>query len=120
MESQSYIHGSVLYEHIYPHASTPSDVRKAGVARGDIMQFYKSVFRRRDGMGVSSAGNPDHTAVVMEVEKGGVLRVLEQNMGGRKIVGYGRYDLVELSGGELRVYRPVARGYVKHLEMVWP
>jgi hypothetical protein len=39
------------------------------VARGDVMQFLKAKFRSKDGRSWSSAGDPDHTAVVTEVER---------------------------------------------------
>jgi hypothetical protein len=121
MTSQGFIHGYQIYCYIPPKPSDPlGGIEAAGVARGDIVQFLSTHFQRRDGRGSSYAGAPDHTAVVTAVEPGGALKVLEQNMGGVKKVGPGRYDPAELVMGELRVFRAVGESWVGLLDAEWP
>jgi hypothetical protein len=100
--------------------------------RGDVLQFKHSHFVKKDartgrviGEGWAGAkrgtnGTPDHTAVVVGVEKNGrVLRVLEQNTGGTKIVRDGEYILEEMVDGEVRVFRPVWESWYPPLTAVW-
>jgi hypothetical protein len=119
--SQSYVHGYLIYTFIPPKPSNPpGGVLAAGVARGDILQFLRAHLKRKDGMGESFAGAPDHTAVITHVEPDGVLRTLEQNIDGVKIVKEGRYDLSEMVGGEVRVFRAAGEKWLKPLDATWP
>jgi hypothetical protein len=120
MISQSYYHGSIIYEYIPPKPSEPRSIEAAGVARGDILQFLSAHFKRKDGRGESFAGAPDHTAVITAVERGGALKVVESNTGGNKTVKNGRYDMSELVSGEVRVFRAVSETWAGNMDPTWP
>ena len=52
---------------------------------------------------------PHHTAVILNVAEGGkVLKVLEQNINGKRFVMESTYRINDLKSGSFRVYRPVA------------
>jgi hypothetical protein len=120
MASQSYVHGSLIYSFIPATSSRPSPpggVREAGVARGDIIQFLSAHFKK--GGSEQWAGMPDHTSVITSVEPNGLLRVVESNTGGVKVVKTGSYDMADLVGGEVRIFRPVAQSWVGELDPTW-
>ncbi|KAF7879150.1 hypothetical protein EAF04_000349 [Stromatinia cepivora] len=94
------------------------DVKEAGVRRGDIVQFFKAHFRDSKG-GQKWAGMPDHTALVVGVTQTGILEVVEQNVGGVKKVVRGEYNVGELVGGEVRIYRVVGESWLGALELEW-
>ena len=71
---------------------------------GDVIQYRDAVFRSSRGIFILA----HHTAIIGEVKATGELVVYEQNMGGKKEVTKGTLRPNELSGGWLRVYRPVA------------
>ena len=120
LKSQGYIHGGLIFSFLPPKpADPPGGVEAAGVARGDIIQFYKAHLKKKDGTAWSSAGDPDHTAVVTRVERGGVLSTVEQNVGGVKKVMKGRYDLSEMVSGEVRVFRAVGEKWLAPLDANW-
>ena len=97
MSSKGYVHGALIYEKIgRKHPEPPGGVLAAGVARGDILQFWKARLEAKDGRSWKSAGAPDHTAVVTRVEHNGVIKTVEQNMGGVKIVKESTYDVDEI------------------------
>lgn len=119
--SRSYIHGALIYTYIPPKPSDPpGGIEAAGVARGDIIQFLTAHMRSRDGMSHSYRGAPDHTAVITSVERGGVLKVLEQNVGSKKIVMEGKVDMSEMVSGEVRIFRPVGEHWLVPLDLSWP
>jgi hypothetical protein len=119
MPSQSLIHGSLLYTYIPPASPEPQGgILEAGVARGDVIQLLKAHFQSKDGS-QKWAGNPDHTAVVTAVEPKSVLRVVEQNSGGVKVVKKGSYDVSELVKGEVRIFRAVSESWVGKLDAKW-
>jgi hypothetical protein len=119
MPSQSLIHGSLLYTYIPPASpEPPGGILEAGVARGDVIQLLKAHFKSKDGS-QKWAGDPDHTAVVTGVELNGVLRVVEQNSGGVKVVKKGSYDMSELVKGEVRIFRAVSESWVGKLDAKW-
>ena len=124
MTSQSLIHGFLIYTYIPPKLSEPTGgIVAAGVARGDIVQFLSAHLKSKDGMRWSYAGAPDHTAVITHVEIDGVLRTVEQNSGGVKIVKEGKYDLSEMISGEVRIFRAVGENWLKPLgptDLSWP
>jgi hypothetical protein len=121
MTSQSYVHGALIYEKIGSKHPEPSGgVLTAGVARGDILQFWKARLEARDGSSWKSAGAPDHTAVITRVEENGVLTTVEQNIGNLKIVKKGSYDVDELVEGEVRIFRAVGVEWVGQLKPTWP
>ena len=77
-----------------------------GKARpGDIIQYRDANFRKGGGIAIF----PHHTAIVTEVKSNGDMVVFEQNMLGRKEVTQGTLSLAGMSGGWIRVYRPVAK-----------
>jgi hypothetical protein len=122
MSSQSYVHGCLIYSYIpaaSPYPEPRGGVREAGVARGDILQLLTTHFKAKDGRSEKWAGSPDHTAVVVGVEPNGVLRVVEQNIGGVKKVREGSYDMSELVRGEVRIFRAVGESWVGKLDPKW-
>lgn len=119
--SRSYVHGFLIYTYIPPRLSDPpGGIEAAGVARGDIVQFLTAHMRSRNGLCNSYKGAPHHTAVVTAVERGGILKVLEQNVGPTKIVMEGTVDLSEMVSGEVRVFRPVGENWLVPLDISWP
>ncbi|KFX89362.1 hypothetical protein V490_07076 [Pseudogymnoascus sp. VKM F-3557] len=121
MSSKGYVHGALIYEKIgRKQPEPPGGVLAAGVARGDILQFWKARLEAKDGRSWKSAGAPDHTAVITKVERNGVMKTLEQNMGGVKIVKEGSYDVDELVEGEVRIFRAAGVNWVGPLEATWP
>ncbi|KFY07898.1 hypothetical protein V492_06719 [Pseudogymnoascus sp. VKM F-4246] len=121
MSSKGYVHGALIYEKIgRKHPEPPGGVLAAGVARGDILQFWKARLEAKDGRSWKSAGAPDHTAVITRVDSNGVMKTVEQNMGGVKIVKEGSYDVDELVEGEVRIFRAAGVNWVGPLEASWP
>lgn len=119
MSSQSLVHGALIYSFLPPKpCDPPGGVLAAGVARGDIIQFLTSHFKKKNG-GQSWAGAPDHTAVVTGVESSGRVRVVESNSGGVKNVGIGSFDFSELVSGEIRIFRAVGVDWVGGLDTNW-
>ena len=119
MASQSYIHGYLMYSFVQS-ASRPEPqgkVKDAGVARGDVIQLYKAHFKYPGGE--MWAGAPDHTAVITGVDSDGVLRVVEQNVGGKKRVQPGKYNLAQMVSGEVRIYRAVGESWIGKLDPKW-
>ncbi|TAQ87867.1 hypothetical protein B7494_g3805 [Chlorociboria aeruginascens] len=119
MSSQSYVHGYLIFSFVpavSPYPEPKGGVLQAGVARGDVIQLLSTYFKAKDGGSEKWAGAPDHTAVVVEVEPNGVLRVLEQNVGGVKRVQDGRYDISELVKGEMRIFRAVGETWLGKLD----
>jgi hypothetical protein len=122
MTSQSFIHGALIYSFIptiSPYPEPRGGVLEAGVARGDILQVVKGIFKSRDGRRQQFAGDPDHTAVITSVDTNGVLRVVESNVGGTKFVREGSYDMSELVKGEVRIFRVVGESWVGKLDPTW-
>ena len=83
------------------------------------MQLLSAHFKARNGMSEKWAGAPDHTAVVVGVDRDEVVRVVEQNVGGVKRVQNGSYDMGELVKGEVRIFRAVGEGWVGRLDATW-
>lgn len=122
MTSQSYIHGAIIYSFIPAESPYPvprGGVLEAGVSRGDIIQVFKGIFKSKDGRRQQFAGDPDHTAVVTSVEHSGILRVVESNVGGSKVVKEGSYDMSELVKGEVRIFRAVGENWLGKLDPTW-
>lgn len=122
MPSQSYTHGALIYSYIptsSPYPEPKGGVHEAGVARGDVIQLLSAHFKSKDGRSEKWAGAPDHTAVITGVETNGILRTVEQNVGGVKRVREGEYDMSELVKGEVRIFRAVGESWVGELEPRW-
>jgi len=121
MASQSYVHGALIYSFLPAISSLPEPhggIKEARAARGDIIQLYEAHFKSKDGS-QKWAGAPDHTAVIVDVLPNGVLKVVEQNVGGVKRVKEGSYDMSELVKGEVRIYRAVGENWVGRLDPKW-
>lgn len=121
MASQSLVHGHVLYTYIPLQSRQPvpaGGILEAGVARGDVVQILKARFESGNG-GWQTAGDPDHTAVVTGVDADGSVRVVEQNVGGKKVVMRGRYDMAEMVSGEVRIFRAVGVSWLGELSAAW-
>jgi hypothetical protein len=96
---------------------------------GDIMQMVTCRFESRDPssgrlLSYSTAGAPDHTAVVSSVSTGSDgrsmrLEVLQQNVGGVRNVMEGHFDLGEMVRGGVRIYRPVWTEWLGVLKPDW-
>lgn len=112
--SQTYTHGACIFAWCPPHEPARSVTR---LMPGDILQFWKAKFEVCDDatgrvVGWGSAGDPDHTAVVVDATNNNVVKVLEQNVGGKKQVQFGQYKLqAEMREGRVRVFRPVGESY---------
>ena len=122
MPSQSYVHGALIYSFLPAKSLRPDprgSISGAGVTRGDIVQLCEAHFVAKDGMSEKCAGAPDHTAVIVGVESQGVIKVVEQNVGGVKRVRAGSYDMSELVKGEVRIFRVVGESWVGKLEPRW-
>lgn len=72
---------------------------------GDVIQYRDATFRQGGGIAVF----PQHTAVIVEVKANGDLVVCEQNNRGKKEVTQGLVRPGALTGGWIRVYRPVGK-----------
>ncbi|PQE13190.1 gmp synthase protein [Rutstroemia sp. NJR-2017a BBW] len=118
MVSQGLVHGYQIYESKNGVAEPRGGVQEAGVVRGDVLQFFESHFRDKKG-GQKWAGAPDHTSVVVGVEPNGVVKVVEQNVGGVKTVMNGEYNMAELVKGEVRIFRAVGESWAGKLDPTW-
>lgn len=121
MASQMLIHGHILYTYIPLESRKPvpaGGILEAGVARGDIIQILKARFELRNG-GWQTAGEPDHTAVVTGIDRDGTVQVVQQNVGGKKIVMRGSYDMAEMVSGEVRIFRAVGVNWLRELNTEW-
>lgn len=92
---------------------------------GDVLQFRSARFKKvhaEGGVTESIAGMPDHTAIVSKVVNGGPLNVevLEQNIGGRRVVMRGEYDFGTIVEGRVVAYRPFWKEWAGELECTWP
>ncbi|GEQ66786.1 hypothetical protein JCM33374_g449 [Metschnikowia sp. JCM 33374] len=99
---------SQYYHHGYPVLELAGTSSGASVSRGpedeirvgDILQFKSAILHYKDTGVTQSVGSPDHTAVVYEKERD-VVRVLEQNVQGVKIVRKGEYILGNMTSGSV-------------------
>lgn len=74
---------------------------------GDVITFNRARFEGagHDGLRYTvTAGDPRHVAVVVKVS-GRMLSVLESNVGGKKTVQSGKYNLEELKSGSFQIFR---------------
>jgi hypothetical protein len=78
---------------------------------GDIMQLRDTKLKGTlDGKPYSWYVPQHHTAVIIKVEDDGEkITVLQQNMGDRKVVTEAQFQLQELTGGWIRIYRPLPK-----------
>ncbi len=82
----------------------------SGIKPGDVLQMRDVRFEGKKGNGTYFVTCPHHTAVVVDVQmQGKVLIVLEQNVGGKRMVVKSTYRLGDLKEGWIRAYRPAAQ-----------
>lgn len=111
---------STYYHHGYPILEvhgTPNDPTNMrpqldDVRRGDILQFKTAKFENKATGSTQTAGDPDHTSVVID-KVGGKIYVLEQNVGGVKIVKRGEYEIANITQGSVVAYRPMPAGWAE-------
>merc|ERR1711907_741866 len=80
------------------------------IEEGDILQFHECQFEWvADGMRHwVTAGDPHHTAIALgPIDAKGEVKVLEQNVSGKRFVVEGRYRLYDLKKGKVEAWRPV-------------
>ena len=76
------------------------------IKRGDIFQYYACKFYNGGSRVTSTAGAPDHTAVVLSVN-GDIINVAEQNVNGARYVVEGKVRIGDLIEGKMWCYRPM-------------
>jgi hypothetical protein len=77
---------------------------------GDVVQFRDATFEGRQNGRSYSMAYGHHTAVVLKMNRRtGVMKILEQNVNGKRYVQQGTLVLKDLRSGWLRVYRPVRK-----------
>ncbi|CUM65105.1 uncharacterized protein PRCAT00002731001 [Priceomyces carsonii] len=84
------------------------------VRRGDILQYTSCVFKDKSTGSVQTAGDPDHTSVVLQ-NTGHLFIVAEQNVKNVKLVQQGEVNIKNLAKGTLIAYRPVPNDWVNSL-----
>ena len=109
-----YVWGKLAYTlEIKDDSQKETTVPKTSVEPGDIIQFRNARFEGknlRGGGGTYFITCGHHTSIVVNVKKeDNILTVLEQNVGGKKIVVESTYRLSDLKTGWLRIYRPVPK-----------
>ncbi|ODV90843.1 hypothetical protein CANCADRAFT_31684 [Tortispora caseinolytica NRRL Y-17796] len=116
MPSQGLVHGHLIYS--WDDGVVTGSTHN--IKRGDIIQFRSGCLK--SGNRTSYAGAPDHTSVVVRIDEPnlGAVTVLEQNVGGRRTVGYGQYAASEMVSGSLKVFRPMWAQWAGELSTQWP
>lgn len=101
---------STYYHHGYPILELRGKSLYRGpedeIRKGDILQFKLAVLENRATGFRQTAGDPDHTAVVID-KVGDRLLVAEQNVQGVRTVRRGEYTLTHMVDGAVTVYRPI-------------
>ena len=101
-----YVWGKLVYTlEVVDNVQKKTTVPKMKIQPGDIIQLRDTKFVGKN----YTAGYGHHTAVVVAVQKNGVIKVLEQNYNNQKFVVENAYRLNDLKAGWLRFYRPVAK-----------
>lgn len=134
LQSQGRSHG-------YPILSISSDtpgsnsglLELAGVRRGDIVEMKSAHFQIieeapvqrqtewgqwQKGAGEKNIRLSHHTAIVLDVD-GDVIKVMEQNGSVSGAVGVEKYDLNQMTKGEIEVFRVVGETWVGALVADW-
>ena len=101
---QDFVWGELLFVLEIKDGKRVRNPADAKPKAGDVIQYRDAVFRSSRGILLLA----HHTAIVGEVKATGELVVYEQNMNGKQEVTKGTLRPNELSGGWMRVYRPVA------------
>lgn len=107
-----YVWGEFVYAlEIKDDAKQETKAPKKSIQPGDVIQFRDAKFEGKKLRGFDNyhATYPHHTAVVLALKKEhNVITVLEQNVGGKRLVIESTYRLTDLKAGWLRIYRPVS------------
>lgn len=111
---------SAYYHHGYPileiHGSSSGSRVVRGpedeVRKGDILQFTTANFENRATGSFQTAGDPNHTSVVID-KIGEKILVAEQNVQGVRKVVRGEYVLSNIVAGSVVVYRPVPASWAE-------
>lgn len=106
---------STYYHHGYPILELRGSAGGSQVVRGpedevrkgDILQFTSAKFENPATRSTQTAGDPNHTSVVID-KIGDRIMVAEQNVQGIRKVRKGEYVLHNIVGGSVVVYRPVS------------
>lgn len=77
------------------------------IRKGDILQFTRAKLENKATGATQTAGDPNHTSVVVD-KIGDRVLVAEQNVQGVRKVRRGEYVLPHLVAGSVVVYRPVS------------
>lgn len=111
--STYYHHGFPILE-VQGTPSGPSVARPQmdDIRKGDILQFTTAKFENKATGSYATAGDPDHTSVVID-KVGEKIHVAEQNVGGVKIVKRGEYELGNITQGSVVVYRPMPASWAE-------
>lgn len=106
-------HGFPILEvHGSPNGATVVRPQADEIRRGDILQFTTAKFENKATGSWLTAGDPDHTSVVID-KVGAKVMVLEQNVGGVKIVKRGEYEIGNITQGSVVVYRPMPASWIE-------
>ncbi|KAF3891937.1 hypothetical protein GTR04_6988 [Trichophyton interdigitale] len=122
MLSTGRVHGSLIFEWTacaeYPITYASGILRHVptGIRAGDILELSDGLFRTRHAALTGLVGTQHeenvrfsaHTAVIVEVKmEDSTLGVIEQNGRARLVVAENEYNLSNMLGGVVRVYRPI-------------
>ena len=104
-----YVWGELVYTLEVKNGRLADQLEKGQkVKPGDIAQFRDTQFSGVNAIGPYATSTPHHTAVVLSAQ-GRTLTVLHQNHNGKRVVGQHRYNLADVKGGWVRIYRPVEK-----------
>ena len=76
------------------------DFKKEKLQAGDIVEYRSAVFA-----GGSHTG-PEHTSVIVKVDRHGAATIAQQNWSGNKNVTEAGFNPEDLQSGEIMIYRP--------------
>lgn len=111
--STYYHHGLPILEvHGTPNGPMMMRPQLDEVRRGDILQFNSAKFENKATGSTQTAGDPDHTSVVID-KVGEKIYVAEQNLGSVKIVKRGEYEIGNITQGSVAAYRPMPAGWAE-------
>jgi hypothetical protein len=82
------------------------NLKKDLLLPGDIIQFEKVIVKVVDGNKTYTQNYYHHTAVIVEVQENGVLKIAQQNTERGKRVSYDLLDTKAITKGKIMFYRP--------------
>jgi hypothetical protein len=91
------------------------DPDKDRIRPGDIIQFKSVRLQSKlpnGGMMYRTIGAPDHTAIIISVEREKKYKLAHQNLDGKRYVITSEVDLNNMTAGKYWIYRPVA-GFIQ-------